>query len=246
MISKQLLRALATMGIRLVHSRPGQPAGRGKIERVFRTIREQFLVEVNTTDATGQVTTLDELNTRFTAWVETVYHHRVHSETQQTPLQRFLAAGAPTLPAPGQLAEAFAWSEQRVVTKTATISVHSNTYQVDAALIGRTIEVIFDPLDMTELAVRYQGRDLGKAVPFTITRHVHPHAAAAPPPPATPTGIDYLNLITADHQQQLGATVIDYTSLAATLGDQPDTGHPDQIPGQLALPGTTDQSGEHQ
>jgi len=65
MISKQLLRALATMGIRLVHSRPGQPAGRGKIERVFRTIREQFLVEVNTTDATGQVTTLDELNTRF-------------------------------------------------------------------------------------------------------------------------------------------------------------------------------------
>ena len=65
MISKQLLRALATLGIRLVHSRPGQPAGRGKIERVFRTIREQFLVEVNTTEGDGQVTTLDELNTGF-------------------------------------------------------------------------------------------------------------------------------------------------------------------------------------
>jgi putative transposase len=45
-VDKQLLRACASLGIRLVHSRPGQPAGRGKIERVFRTVREQFLVEI--------------------------------------------------------------------------------------------------------------------------------------------------------------------------------------------------------
>ena len=37
MISKQLLRALAVLGVRLTHSRPGQPQGRGKIERFFRT-----------------------------------------------------------------------------------------------------------------------------------------------------------------------------------------------------------------
>ena len=30
-----------------------------------------------------------ELNALFTAWVETVYHHRVHSETGQTPLARW-------------------------------------------------------------------------------------------------------------------------------------------------------------
>ncbi len=46
MVSKQLLRALAVLGIQLTHSRPGQPAGRGKIERFFRTVREQFLVEL--------------------------------------------------------------------------------------------------------------------------------------------------------------------------------------------------------
>ena len=43
MVSKQLLRALAVLGIRLTHSRPGQPAGRGKIERLFRTVREQWI-----------------------------------------------------------------------------------------------------------------------------------------------------------------------------------------------------------
>ena len=46
MISRQLLRALAVLGIRLTHSRPGQPQGRGKIERFFRTVRAQFLIEL--------------------------------------------------------------------------------------------------------------------------------------------------------------------------------------------------------
>ena len=41
-----LLRACAKLGIRLIHSTPGRPQGRGKIERYFRTVREQFLVEI--------------------------------------------------------------------------------------------------------------------------------------------------------------------------------------------------------
>jgi putative transposase len=34
-VSAQLLRACASLGIRLIHSRPGRPEGRGKIERAF-------------------------------------------------------------------------------------------------------------------------------------------------------------------------------------------------------------------
>lgn len=45
-VSKQLLRACACLGVSLVHSKPGRPQGRGKIERVFATVRIQFLVEV--------------------------------------------------------------------------------------------------------------------------------------------------------------------------------------------------------
>ena len=41
-----LLRACAKLGIKLIHSTPGRPQGRGKIERFFRTVREQFLVEL--------------------------------------------------------------------------------------------------------------------------------------------------------------------------------------------------------
>lgn len=45
--SRHLLRACAVLGIKLTHSAPGRPQGRGKIERVFRTIRDQFLVEIS-------------------------------------------------------------------------------------------------------------------------------------------------------------------------------------------------------
>src|SRR6478752_5598444 len=82
-VDNWLLRACAVLGIRLVHSRPGQPQGRGKVERWFRTVREQFLVEI--TPAQGPAD-LVELNTLFTAWVDTVYHRRAPTETEQTPL----------------------------------------------------------------------------------------------------------------------------------------------------------------
>src|SRR5450631_3729275 len=69
---------------------------------------------------------LNGLNELFAAWVETVYNQRVHSETGQAPLSRFLAPGPPVLPTPAVLHEAFLWSERRTVTKTATVSLHGN------------------------------------------------------------------------------------------------------------------------
>ena len=197
MVSVQLLRACACMGIRLIHSEPGRPAGRGKIERVFGTIRRQFLVEV---EHRG-VADLTELNRLFVAWVEGVYHRTVHSETGQAPVERFLAAGAPALPTPQALREAFLWSEKRRVTKTATVSLHGNIYEVDAALVGQLVELVFNPFDLTTIEVRFQDRSMGRGVPQHIGRHVrHPQARTEAAAPPLPTGIDYLGLITARYE----------------------------------------------
>ena len=54
-----------------------------------------------TSSAATTSTDLAELNRLFAAWVETVYHRTVHSETGQTPLARWSAAGPVALPAPG-------------------------------------------------------------------------------------------------------------------------------------------------
>ena len=115
------------------------------------------------------------------------------------------------------------WSEFRTVTKTATVSLHGNTYQVDQLLSGRKVELVFDPFDLTAIEVRHGGRPFGPAAPFTIGRHAHPQARPEQPscePP--PTGISYLDLIGGAHHRQPGET-INYSALfgPAAGNDQP-------------------------
>jgi putative transposase len=214
-VSGQLLRACALLGIRLVHSRPGRPEGRGKIERFFRTVREQFLREV----AQHPPGSVEELNRSFTAWVELVYHRATHSETGQPPLERFHAAGpAPTPPTEAVLREAFLWSEKRTVSKTGTFGMHGNDYEVDAELARQRVELVFDPLDLSEIEVRLAGRRVGIAVPLRIRRHVHPKARAEPDLERPVTGIDYLGLVAARRERELQQR-IDYRNLPPAGGE---------------------------
>lgn len=207
-VSHQLARACAVLGIQLVHSRPGRPQGRGKIERFFATVRSQFLVEI----ADDQLESLSRLNELFGAWVETRYHHRPHRETRQTPLARFTAAGIPDVPTPQLLREAFLWAETRTVSKTAMVSLHGNSYEVDPVLVGRRVQLVFDPFDLATLEVRHDGHEFGVAIPQELATHVHPKATAEPPDvldgmTTTPTGIDYLALVEAEHRQATRRTI---------------------------------------
>jgi putative transposase len=218
-----LLRGCAVLGIRLVHSRPGKPEGRGKIERFFRTVREQFLVEIG--DGAG-IGDLAGMNRLFQAWLETVYHRAVHSETGEAPLARWARAtpAERAVPDPGTLREAFLWSERRKASKTALVSLHGNSYQVDAWLAGRTVELVFDPFDLDRLEVRLAGKPAGTAVPFAVGRHRHAKTRApdgqARAEPA-PSGIDYLAALGDGHDAELREQV-SYRSLIAGDGETGD------------------------
>jgi putative transposase len=217
--SGQLAWSAAVLDIRLVHSRPGKPQGRGKIERWNRTVRDQFLVEI---EAAGGVCSLDDLNRLFTAWLHQLYHRSVHSETGATPAERYHAEGRTPAPRPdsGLLRRAFLWREQRRVTATATVSLHGNRYQVDAGLVGRVVDLLFTPFDLTVIDVEYQGRAMGRAVPHTIGRHVHPAVKPGVAAPVEATGIDYLHLLEQAHQADVGQA-INYLALADDHIEQP-------------------------
>lgn len=222
-VDSWLLRACAKLGIKLIHATPYRPQGKGKIERFWRTVNEQFLVEI--TD--GRVGELAELNRLFVAWVERVYHRAVHSETGQAPIDRWTAGGPVRLPTPAQLTEAFLWEAARTVTKTGTVSLFGNTYQVEPALAGHRVELVFDPFDLTRIEVRHQGKPIGMAVPHHIGRHAHPKARPEPEqPPAPATGIDYLALLDAEHTNTLAGTV-NYAALA-TADEQPTNPNPNR------------------
>jgi putative transposase len=241
--SKPFARACASLGIRLVHSRPGKPEGRGKIERFFRTVRDQFLVEVRHSD----IESLDELNRRFDVWLETVYHQRVHSETGETPQDRFDAGGPVDVPSKESLHEAFLWAETRMVTKTATVSLHSNVYEVNAALVGRRVELVFDPFDLPDSEVRHDGRSFGKATQHVTRRHVHPQVTDQVVTNIVPTGIDYLRFLAgtkdAKFCSETGGATLDFRDLPQQQQSVDDNiiglvvaTDPDQIPGQLQIP----------
>jgi putative transposase len=206
-----LARTCGMLGIRLVHSKPYSPEGRGKQERLNRYIREAFLDE-----ATHRgVTSLDELNDLFSAWKDSVANRRVHKQTKEAPIDRFERTGPHRQATDDALREAFRWSQTRKVTRTATVPLQGNQYSVDPALTGRRVELRFDPEDLTAIDVYYEGKPAGVATPFVIGRHTHkrvPQAATVEP---EATGIDYLAMVAAAHEEAAGTgTPLDFSQLA--------------------------------
>ncbi len=214
-----LARTCAVLGIRLVHSRPYSPEGRGKQERLNRYIREAFLAE-----ATHHgIESLAELNDLFFAWAEQVANRRVHAETGQAPICRFEAGGPPRQASTARLAEAFRWSVTRKVTRTATVPLEGNAYAVDPALAGRRVELRYDPEDLSAVDVFLDGRPAGTATPFITRRHVHRAVPQAARPEPAPTGIDYLGLVAAAHDETAGTGAkIDFAQLGKLTASGPD------------------------
>jgi putative transposase len=199
--STQFGAALATLGIRRFQTAPYSPEGKGKQERFFETLRLQFLPEVEA----SALTTLAQLNESLWAWLERVYHQHVHSETGQTPLARFAAGLDQVKPVdPETLRRAFLWREKRTVRKDGTISLQGNRYQVDSHLVGRTLELRFDPFDLAEMELYLEGKELGRATVLLQGRARHlavqglDRELSAPAKRQPP--VDFLAALRAEHQ----------------------------------------------
>ena len=100
------------------------------------------------------------------------------------------------------------------------MSLHGNRYEVDAGLVGRIVDLLFTPFDLTVIDVEYQGRAMGRAVPHSIGRHVHPAVKPGVAAPVEATGIDYLHLLEQAHQADVGQA-INYLALADDHIEQP-------------------------
>ena len=211
-----LTRTCAVLGIRLVHSKPYSPEGRGKQERANRYIREAFLEE-----AMHQgIASLEELNDAFAAWVAQVANRRVHAETKQSPIERYEADGPHRGVEEDKLHDAFLWSVTRKVTRTATVPLEGNAYAVDPALVGRRVELRYDPADLSRIDVFYDGRPAGVATPFVTKRHTHRAVPQAERPAPEQTGIDYLALVQKAHEEEAGTGgEIDFSQLQMFAGE---------------------------
>ena len=138
-----------------------------------------------------------------------VYHRKLHSETGQSPLERFRQQSQPTTRPvdPVTLRQAFLHRDQRQVTKTATVSFQGNRYRVPDYLRGRTVELRYDPFDLSRLELWFQDTFLQHVQPDQLVNPVHPEVKpdASPPPLPANTGLDYLALLRAEHDRLLQA-----------------------------------------
>ncbi len=192
--SPQLARIAASLGTLIIHSRPYQPEGRGKIERCFRTVREQFLANLDPKHPLS----LDELNDRLWVWIESVYHRSEHSALGTSPLLRWQRdiEQVRQLPPATDLRRLFFHRLDRLVRRDSTFLLHNRFYEAPPHLAGHTIEVRFDPLDSALVEIWFQGKLQATARP--VDPVINGQLPSVKPTPSTepaPTGINFVELL---------------------------------------------------
>jgi len=140
--SHHLSLVCAKLGVTLIHARPYLPQGKGKIERYFRTCRMQFLPVLGEAD----MKSLEALNRRLWAWIEGEYHQSPHKGLDgETPADRWARSSDEVTMCGAELGELFLFEQKRRVQKDRTVSLYGVVYEVDAALVGETVTLRFDP-----------------------------------------------------------------------------------------------------
>ena len=195
--SQQLARIAASLGILVVHTPPYQPEGRGKIERHFRTVRDQFLTNLDR----KQSLSLEELNDRYWAWIENVYHRSEHSALGSTPLLRWQRdiEQVRQLPPATDLRRLFLHRADRFVRRDSTFLLRKRLYEAPPHLAGHTVEVRFDPLDTLQAEIWFQGQleAVARLVDSVVNGQL-PRAKPDSTPPPAPTGINFVELLKAN------------------------------------------------
>ena len=163
----------ARLGIHLIFCRPFSPTSKGKLERWHKTVRDQFLSELDE----RRITDRDELNARLWAWLEQVYHQSVHGGLAGlTPLARY-QRDLPRIRGLGaraaQLDSLFHHRISRFVRKDGTVSYLGERFEVPYELSGKTVRLVVDPHAGRVVGVEdAAGNSLGQATPLDAIANI--------------------------------------------------------------------------
>lgn len=164
--SQQFEYICASLGCTLLHSQPFEPRGRGKVERMFGTVRMRFL---STLDPSA-VKDLDSLNQRYFKWLEEDYIRKAHAGLNgQSPHDVFMSqvSKLKLVKDINLINENFLLRVSRKVQHDATIQVENVLYETEPRFAGRRIEIRYEPEwigDVTKALPIYDGsKKVGEA-----------------------------------------------------------------------------------
>jgi len=198
----------ARLGIHLIFCRPYAPEGKGKLERWHRTLRDQFLSELDE----RRIADLDDLNARLWAWLEQIYHRTAHGGLGGlTPLARY-QRDLPRIRSLGAKAAGldalFHHRINRLVRKDGTVSYLGERFEVPYELSGKTVRLVVDPHTERVVGVEDEaGAALGKATPLDAIANIS--RVRRKPEPAAElaerTGPNLIEIAHAQYQGGVGA-----------------------------------------
>jgi hypothetical protein len=152
----------ANLGVRLCHAKPYAAWSRGKHERWFRTLQQDFEARL----VIDPVDTLELLNARLWRWIESEYHQRVHSALEgQAPAERF-AQRALNLRVADQQTDwqaLFLSRAERRVRLDATFSLEGQLWEVPVHMHGQLIQLRFDHFEWRRVEIWWQDKLVGLA-----------------------------------------------------------------------------------
>lgn len=172
-ISNHIKQVAVALKIQLKNSIPGKPQGRGRVERFFLTVTQLLLMDLpgytppKTTFAKPKLT-LEAFTQLFEKFLIEEYHHKVHGATKEKPLERWQNNSfLPQLPQSLEALDLLLLSVIRPRKVHRDGIYFQNFTYIDtnlAAYVGESVTIRYDPRDLGEIRVFFQGNFLCKAI----------------------------------------------------------------------------------
>lgn len=147
--NKQMELLAARIGSTLSYCQPYTPTGKAKIERWFRTMKDQWMATLDM----GEFRSLDELRGSLAAYVQR-YNQSPHSSLHgQTPQDRFFAEPEQIRRLTDeQIGRDFLLEIERRVSADSVIVIDQTEYEVDYRFARQRIRLRYSP-DMKEIFI---------------------------------------------------------------------------------------------
>ena len=143
--NNQLSLICASLGVVLIHARPFSGESKGKVERMFRTAKDNWLNAVDW----NEFDSLKSLNEEFYSFLNGKYLNKVHSSIGMSPRERYLQDHSRIKYIPKEiLDEHFLHRVTRTVNNDATIKLHTKIFEVPQKYIRQKINVRYSPFQL--------------------------------------------------------------------------------------------------
>jgi len=210
-MANALRAACYRLNIKLLHRPPRDPPPGGLIERLIQTIQMQLEAEIRA----GDLLTLEQLNRCLSAYLTVSYHKTIHSETKQSPEQRYQKGLTVIRQVDmSKVIESFMQTVNRTVNTTfSDIQLEKRFYRVDPKLRGDRVEVKYDPFSSWDTV-----KIFSLAGHYLATGNLYDRKAripASPPQTRNKPKHSYTELLIRQHKQMLAEQTggIDYRKI---------------------------------